>query len=225
MVIAMLPVNQGFPSRGPNLAFALGLLCMILEGYDTYCVSYVGPVLMSLWSLAPAKLGVLFTSGVVGSAIAYIAIGPLTHHLGRRWPVIIGTACFGAATLGCSSAQGADSFIAWRVAAGLALGAVLPNIVALVAECLPGRNRSLAVVVLYSGFGIGSMLAGLVARQLLPTYGWQSVFIAGGIAPLLLAPSCCGACQSPQYCSRDQSGSNATRSRSCSGMDASRAPC
>lgn len=167
--------------------FVLSLLCMTFEGYDTYAVSYIGPTLLTLWHLSTATLGVVFTAGTVGSALGYLAIGPLADRLGRRVPVIVGTAAFGAASILSTSATGSTTFIVWRVLVGLALGAVLPNIVAIAAEVTPARRRSLVIVVLYSGFAIGSALAGLIAGRLMPVFGWGSVLWVGGAVPLLLS--------------------------------------
>jgi AAHS family 4-hydroxybenzoate transporter-like MFS transporter len=167
--------------------FVLALLCMTFEGYDTYAVSYLGPALSELWALTPDRLGVLFTMGIVGAAIGYAAIGPLSDRIGRRMPVVLGTAAFGAASLLSTTASGLPAFLAWRFITGLALGAVLPNIVAIAAETMPVRRRSLVIVVLYSGFAIGSALAGLVAGQLMPRYGWTAVLAVGGAVPIALA--------------------------------------
>jgi AAHS family 4-hydroxybenzoate transporter-like MFS transporter len=167
--------------------FVLALLCMTFEGYDTYAVSYIGPTLLTLWHLSTATLGIIFTAGTIGSAVGYLAIGPVADRLGRRIPVIAGTAAFGAASLLSTSATGSVTFIIWRLLVGLALGAALPNIVAIAAEVTPARRRSLVVVVLYSGFAIGSALAGLIAGRLMPSFGWTSVLWVGGAVPLLLS--------------------------------------
>ncbi|HEY6454371.1 MAG TPA: MFS transporter [Steroidobacteraceae bacterium] len=167
--------------------FVLALMCMTFEGYDTYAVSYIGPTLLRLWHLSTATLGVIFTAGTVGSALGYLAIGPLADRLGRRVPVIVGTAAFGAVSILSTTATGSATFITWRLLVGLALGAVLPNIVAIAAEVTPARRRSLVIVVLYSGFAIGSALAGLIAGRLMPAFGWGSVLWVGGAVPLLLS--------------------------------------
>ncbi len=167
--------------------FVLSLLCMTFEGYDTYAVSYIGPELLTLWHLSTATLAVTFTAGTVGSALGYLAIGPLADRLGRRVPVVAGTATFGAMSILSTTAPGSASFIFWRLLVGLALGAALPNIVAIATEVTPARRRSLVVVVLYSGFAIGSALAGLVAGRLMPALGWGSVLWVGGAVPLGLS--------------------------------------
>jgi AAHS family 4-hydroxybenzoate transporter-like MFS transporter len=167
--------------------FVLSLLCMTFEGYDTYAVSYIGPKLLTLWHLSTTTLAVIFAAGTVGSALGYLAIGPLADRFGRRVPVVVGTAVFGGLSILSTSAEGSATFIFWRILVGLALGAVLPNIVAIAAEVTPTRRRSLVIVVLYSGFAIGSALAGLIAGRLMPAFGWCPVLWVGGAVPLLLS--------------------------------------
>ena len=161
---------------------------MTFEGYDTYAVSYIGPTLLGLWHLSTATLGSHF-HGRHGRQRAGIS-GHRTAGGSHRstHPGHLGTAAFGAA----SHAQHQRSrvpgtFIIWRILVGLALGAVLPNIVAIAAEVTPARRRSLVIVVLYSGFAIGSALAGLIAGRLMPAFGWTSVLWVGGAVPLLLS--------------------------------------
>ncbi len=162
----------------------LGLGVMIMEGFDTYSVGFVGPQLAALWHVAPSIMGLVLTAGVLGSAVGYVAIGPVSDRFGRRRLVILATLAVGVCSLLSVTAHGPGSFTAWRILTGLALGAALPNIIALMAEQAPARHRALAVVILYSGFGIGAALGGSIAARLIPSYGWQAVFVLGGAAPL-----------------------------------------
>ena len=107
--------------------FVLSLLCMTFEGYDTYAVSYIGPKLLALWQLSTATLALIFTAGTVGSAVGYLAIGPLADRLGRRIPVVVGTAVFGVLSVLSTSAGGPTAFIVWRVLVGLALARCCPT--------------------------------------------------------------------------------------------------
>ena len=37
------------------------------------------------------------------------------------------------------------------------------------------------------GFSLGAAVGGFVAAAIIPRFGWQAVFIVGGVAPLLIA--------------------------------------
>jgi MFS transporter, AAHS family, 4-hydroxybenzoate transporter len=44
------------------------------------------------------------------------------------------------------------------------------------------------VMIMFCGFSLGAALGGLLAAALIPHFGWRSVFVVGGVAPLLLVP-------------------------------------
>jgi len=72
-----------------------------------------------------------------------------------------------------------------RLLTGLGLGCVMPNAIALTSEYAPERVRSTAVMVMFCGFSLGAALGGLAAAVLIKDFGWRSVFVAGGVLPLL----------------------------------------
>ena len=166
---------------------AVCLLAMLMEGYDTYSVSYVGPEISKLWGIPSGELGVLLSAVLVGASLGYLVGGMLADRLGRRLLIIYGTLAFGVITLLSTLAGGSDSFIVWRFLTGLALGIALPNIVALSAEYAPARHRAISVVVLYAGSGVGATIGGFVSARLVPIFDWKIVFYVGGVLPLLLA--------------------------------------
>lgn len=174
-------------SRLQLIVLALGLACTVLEGYDTYAVSYIGPAVAHLWHVDKAELGIVFTAGLLGSALAFCLAGQVSDRFGRRRIVVLGTAAFGIATLASATSGAVSAFMAWRLIAGLALGAAFPNVVALCAEYAPARRRSVTITILCSGFPIGAALSGLIADEVLPTLGWRAVLVVGGVLPVVLA--------------------------------------
>jgi AAHS family 4-hydroxybenzoate transporter-like MFS transporter len=44
------------------------------------------------------------------------------------------------------------------------------------------------VMIMFCGFSIGAALGGILAADLIPRFGWRSVFLVGGIAPLIMVP-------------------------------------
>src|SRR5438552_3700780 len=42
---------------------------------------------------------------------------------------------------------------------------------------------------MFCGFPLGAVIGGMVSTQLIPSFGWTSVFIVGGALPLLLVPN------------------------------------
>jgi AAHS family benzoate transporter-like MFS transporter len=75
----------------------------------------------------------------------------------------------------------------FRFIAGLGIGGVMPNVVAQLSEYSPRRIRSTMVMLMFSGYSLGGMLAALVGKGMIERFGWQSVFIAAGL-PVLVIP-------------------------------------
>src|SRR5207302_8112253 len=74
-----------------------------------------------------------------------------------------------------------------RFATGLAVGGALPNTIALTSEYSPRRRRALMVAVMFSGFIVGSIVAGLAASWL-RAVGWPPVFMIRRTPSLILPP-------------------------------------
>jgi AAHS family 4-hydroxybenzoate transporter-like MFS transporter len=81
-----------------------------------------------------------------------------------------------------------NTLLAIRFLTGLGLGGAMPNTIALTSEFSPHRRRATMVMVMFVGFSIGAALGGLLAAALIPQFGWRSVFVVGGAAPIVLAP-------------------------------------
>ena len=62
----------------------------------------------------------------------------------------------------------------------------MPNAIALTSEYMPKRFRATAVTTMFAGFSMGAAVGGFVAAALIRQYGWQSVFVVGGIFPILI---------------------------------------
>jgi AAHS family 4-hydroxybenzoate transporter-like MFS transporter len=74
-----------------------------------------------------------------------------------------------------------------RLITGFGLGGTMPNAIALTAEYMPKRIRATGVMIMFTGFTIGAAAGGLVAAALIPHFGWQSVFVLGGLLPCVAA--------------------------------------
>jgi AAHS family 4-hydroxybenzoate transporter-like MFS transporter len=44
------------------------------------------------------------------------------------------------------------------------------------------------VMAMFCGFSVGAALGGLLAAALIPMFGWRSIFLIGGLVPLIYAP-------------------------------------
>lgn len=165
----------------------LCFLVMFLDGYDTAVAAFVAPVLSKAWSLEPAAMKPVLASVLFGVAFGALAAGPLADRFGRRGVLIVSVALFGLFSLISPLAQSVPQLAWLRFATGLGLGATMSNAATLTAEYAPARHRSVMVAVLFAGFTLGSASGGILGGYMIPALGWESAFIVGGIAPLVLA--------------------------------------
>jgi MFS transporter, AAHS family, 4-hydroxybenzoate transporter len=74
-----------------------------------------------------------------------------------------------------------------RFLAGLGLGGAMPNAAALSSEYVPRRQRPFAVTLTIVCIPLGGTLAAFLSAWILPIYGWRTLFVLGGIIPIVLA--------------------------------------
>lgn len=171
--------------------FRLLLTCaavLFLDGFDTQAIGYVAPALAKEWGLTKAALGPVFSAGLFGLMIGALIFGPLADRIGRRKIIIFSTLAFGIGTLATAFVQDVNALLAIRFLTGLGLGGAMPNAIAMTSEFNPRRRRATMVMIMFCGFSVGAALGGFLAAALIPHFGWRSVFVVGGLAPLLLVP-------------------------------------
>ena len=188
------PVDvAGYIDQQPVGGFQIKLLLtcaavLFLDGFDTQAIGYVAPAIAKEWGLSKAALGPVFSAGLFGLMIGALILGPLADRIGRKKIIIFSTLAFGIGTLATSLVGDANTLLAIRFLTGLGLGGAMPNVVAMTSEFSPHRRRATMVMIMFCGFSVGAALGGLLAAWLIPQFGWRSVFVVGGLAPLALVP-------------------------------------
>jgi AAHS family 4-hydroxybenzoate transporter-like MFS transporter len=160
---------------------------MFIEGYDMQVIGYAAPAIIEAWHSGKAEFGVVFGAGLGGFMLGAMLLGNLGDKLGRKRMIIAGSLLFGLFTLACAFAGGLNALLVFRVIAGVGLGGLIPNAIALMAEYAPARVRATRIGIMFVGYTAGSALGGFIAAQLIPAFGWPSVFVLGGAAPIILA--------------------------------------
>ncbi|SIT37380.1 Gallate transporter [Paraburkholderia piptadeniae] len=188
------PVNvTDVIDRNPVSPFQLTIvvLCFLIvaiDGFDTASIGFIAPVIRAQWQLSPAQLAPVFGAGLAGLMAGALVFGPFGDLVGRKRLLLACVLCFGAASAASAWSGGLHELIAWRFLTGLGLGGAMPNAITLTSEYCPSRRRSFLVTTMFCGFTIGSALGGIVAAELIEHFGWRSVLVTGGVAPLLLLP-------------------------------------
>ncbi|MEW2508196.1 MFS transporter [Amycolatopsis sp. NPDC047767] len=166
--------------------FSVSWLVAFLDGFDLQVISFAGRYLKQSFDLTNTELGTLGTVGVVGTLLGGIVIGYLGDRIGRKPAIVVSVAGFGIFMVLVAFAQNYPQLVLLRLVTGLFVGGALPPVWALVSEFAPIRLRSTSVVIVMVGYSIGSASGGPLSNLLIPRFGWQSVFLVGGAASLLV---------------------------------------
>lgn len=170
--------------------FKIAALCtasVLLDGFDAQVTGFVAPVLAQQWHIARISLSPILSAGLLGMLLGALTFGPLADRFGRKRILVLCTLWFGVFSLLTARAGTVESLLVLRLITGFGLGGTLPNAIALTAEYMPRKSRATGVMIMFSGFAIGAALGGAIAAALIPRYGWQSVFVVGGLLPCFTA--------------------------------------
>lgn len=163
------------------------LLIIIFDGYDLVIYGVALPLLMQEWGLSAVQAGLLASTALFGMMFGAMSFGTLSDKLGRKKTIMICVAIFSGFTFLGAFASSPVEFGILRFLAGLGIGGVMPNVVALMTEYAPKRIRSTLVAIMFSGYAIGGMASALLGAWLVADHGWKIMFFIAGI-PFVALP-------------------------------------
>jgi AAHS family 4-hydroxybenzoate transporter-like MFS transporter len=166
----------------------LCLLIAFVDGFDALTIGYVIPSLAQALGVGAGALTPVVTAGALGLTMGAIFLGGVGDRRGRRFVIIWGTLGFGIFTGALALAPTITLLALFRFIAGVFLGAVLPNVIALGTEYTPSKHRSAMTGALVLMVSAGGFVGGLLANVLLEPFGYRSIFIIGAVAPIVLVP-------------------------------------
>ncbi|WP_439682697.1 MFS transporter [Cupriavidus oxalaticus] len=162
-------------------------LIIIFDGYDLAVAGIALPSIMKDMGVDATKAGFMVSSALFGMMVGAIFLGTIADRISRPRAMAICIALFSVFTAAAGCTKDPVLFSIARFLAGLGIGGVMPSVVAQMTEYSPKRIRSTMVTLMFSGYAVGGVLAAILGKNLIESYGWQSVFIAAGL-PVLLIP-------------------------------------
>jgi AAHS family 4-hydroxybenzoate transporter-like MFS transporter len=165
---------------------AICTLVQMCDGYDVNSIGISVPALTHAWNLPGQAFSTAFVWSSIGIMIGALSAGPIGDRFGRK-PLLIGSlAIFGLASLLSAFAGSVGVLTILRFFTGLGIGGGFPGAATLTGDYAPQRRRALMIMASFTGAPLGGFLCGQLAGLLLPTLGWPSIFLIGGIFPLVL---------------------------------------
>ena len=163
------------------------ILISLIDGYDIGAIAFAAPHLVTDWHVSPADLKWVLTASNIGVLFGSQIFGWVGDRYGRKTALIACNVFFGVFTFAAAYSSNLTEMFWLRTIAGLGIGGVIPNVVAINAESAPRNRRATLAIIAVGSVPMGGALAGFVSAALVPHYGWTVLFTIGGIAPVLLA--------------------------------------
>ncbi|MFM0340601.1 MFS transporter [Paraburkholderia fungorum] len=169
------------------LVIALCFLILTVDAYDIAAIGYAAPSLIGEWHIAKAQLGGAMSAGVLGMTAGALLGGAVSDWSSPKRVLIIMMMTSAIGSFLTAFAGSMTVLAGLRFITGVGLGAAMPVALTIVYEYTPTRRGPLLVNFVNCGVMLGAAACGLVAAALIPAFGWESIFVIGGVVPLVLA--------------------------------------
>jgi putative MFS transporter len=171
----------------------------MFDAMDVILISFLLAPITREFTLDPTRTGLVASAGFVGMFLGAAISGRLADRYGRRVVFSTTLVLFSIGALLSALAPTYELLLLARVVAGLGLGGELPVAATLVSEFSPRASRGRMIVLLESFWAYGTLIAGLIAIFVLPSYGWRWAFAIGALPALYAAYLRRALPESPRY--------------------------
>ncbi len=156
------------------------------DGLDFLAIAYVLPVLAPRWHLTPAQIGLMLSASFGGQIFSALFFGWLAERFGRRTTIVIATALYSLMSFGCALSWDYTSLLVMRTIQGIGLGGEVAVAITYISEIAKAQSRGRFMLLYEIVFPIGLVCAVLIGIWIMPLFGWQSMFIIGGLPAFLV---------------------------------------
>jgi len=177
----------GSNSRAMTATLVGCVLAAMCEGFDLQAAGVAAGGIVGEFHPTHEQMGTFFSASVFGLFIGALLGGRIADTLGRKRTLLVSVGLFGVFSILTAQAWDIPALTAARFLTGLGLGGAFPTLVAWVNEHSSPERRRANVALVYGGMPFGGAIVSAVST-LVPSPHWRSIFVIGGIAPLILVP-------------------------------------
>jgi len=167
-----------------SITIILGV-AIFFDSFDSLALAYVLPVLIRAWHIAPEKIGGLISIANLGQAIGALMFGWVAERIGRVPAARITIALYAAMSFACAFAQNYDQLFWFRFVEGIGLGGEIPVASTYISEILRAERRGGTFLSYQMIFPAGLLGAAVAGAWVVPSFGWQWMFIIGAVPAVI----------------------------------------
>jgi MFS transporter, putative metabolite:H+ symporter len=157
------------------------------DAFDALSLAFVLPVLVRLWGISPVQIGWLIAVGYFGQFAGALLFGGLAERYGRVRSAAGATALMSVMSLACALAGNFPALLMLRLVQGIGVGGEMPVAAVYINELSKAKGRGRFFMLYEMIFPVGLMMTGQIGALVVPVFGWQVMFLIGGIPGLVIA--------------------------------------
>lgn len=174
------------PVRKPyRCAVSAAILGWTLEAYEYFVVVFIVDALAREFHVPKGAIITTFVATLAMRPVGALLFGMLADRYGRRKP-LLGIAIYFLVIAALSGvAINYPMFLVLRALYGIGMGGFWGVGASLALETAPNRWRGILSGLIQAGYPLGYLLAAIMARLILPVWGWRPMCWAG-ILPTII---------------------------------------
>jgi len=157
------------------------------DAFDALSLAFVLPVLVRVWNISAVEIGWLIAAGYLGQFVGALLFGGLAERYGRVPSAAGATALMSVMSLACALAGNLPTLLVLRLIQGIGVGGEMPVAAVYINELSKAKGRGRFFMLYEMIFPIGLMVTGQVGAVVVPTLGWQVMFLIGAVPGLIIA--------------------------------------
>ena len=157
------------------------------DAFDALSLAFVLPVLVRLWGISAVQIGWLIAVGYFGQFAGALLFGALAERHGRIRSAAGATALMSVMSLACALAGNFPALLLLRLVQGIGVGGEMPVAAVYINELSKAKGRGRFFMLYEMIFPVGLMVTGQIGALVVPVFGWQVMFLIGGIPGLVIA--------------------------------------
>jgi MFS transporter, AAHS family, benzoate transport protein len=158
------------------------------EGYDIALYGVGLPWMMKDLHFTSLQSGAVGSFTLFGMMLGALFLAPIADRYGRKNIMVISMVLFSLFSLAAGFSPDVKIFAMLRFVSAIGMGALLPNLISMMTEYSPIKNRPIIVALMYCGYSIGGILASLMGMYLISSNeDWRILYFIAAI-PLLGLP-------------------------------------
>ena len=161
---------------------ALLFFATTINYIDRQILSLLKPILDEQLHWTNAEFGMVNSAFQGAYGLSLLGFGWFIDRFGTKIGYTVSIAAWSVAAMGHALVGSVSGFIWARVALGLGEGGNFPAAIKTVALWFPKKERALATSIFNAGTNVGAIVAPAIVPWMAFTWGWQSTFIAAGLA-------------------------------------------